>query len=211
MFLSVASDSADMEPSHEDIKEKEGNRFNATSLIGDVKVGEMSYIWPGSLVRGTISGVKIGDEVTILDNVIISDSHGKKTEIDEGVFISPGSVLKGCNIGKNSFIGMDSVVMKGAEIGEGAVISNGSIVPTDMKVPEGKVVAGSPAEVVGDVSERDLKRIRKIREHVNWRREEYFTMRERGERYGVDRAPSRPDEIRALLLDDEENGGAAEI
>ncbi len=200
-----------MEDSTDDDERKDVVRFNGVSLLGKVKVGELSFIWPGSLVRGTETGVRIGDEVSILDNVVITDSHESKTTIDKGAFISPGSVLKGCHIGRNSFVGMDTVIMEGADVGEGSMISNGSIVPADMKIPEGKIVDGSPARVVGDVSEDELERITKIREHVDWRKEEYFTMRERGKRYGVNKAPLRPDEIRALLLEEKDDGGAAEI
>ncbi len=201
-----------MEDSAEDIEKKGVAKFNGVSMLGEVKVGELSFIWPGSLVRGTESGVSIGDDVTVLDNVVITDSHESKTTIEEGAFISPGSVLKGCHIGKNSFVGMDTVIMEGADVGEGSIISNNSIVPVDMKIPEKKIVDGTPARVVGDVSKDELQRITKIREHVNWRREEYFTMRERGEKYGVNKAPLRPDEIKALLLGEEkEDGGAAEI
>ncbi|MFO8108902.1 MAG: DapH/DapD/GlmU-related protein [Thermoplasmata archaeon] len=200
-----------MDDSAENIRKNNRKGFSEVSMLGEIKVGELSFIWPGSLIKGTNTGVSIGDEVTVLDNVVITDSYKQETVIHKGVFISPGAVLKGCSVGRNSFLGMDCVIMEGAEVGKGSIISNDSIVPADMVIPEGKIVTGSPARVVGDVSEVELKRINKLREHVDWRKEEYFTMRERGEKYEIDKLPLRPDEIRALFLGKEKDGGAAEI
>jgi maltose O-acetyltransferase len=47
------------------------------------------------------------------------------------------------------YLGARSIVLPGVEIGDGAIIGAGSVVRRD--VPAGTIVAGNPAEVVGDV------------------------------------------------------------
>jgi len=49
-------------------------------------------------------------------------------------------------IGKNCFLGGESIIMPGVEIGDGCVIGAGSVVTKD--VPAGSIVAGNPAKII---------------------------------------------------------------
>jgi acetyltransferase-like isoleucine patch superfamily enzyme len=54
-------------------------------------------------------------------------------------------------IGRNCFIGGESIILPGVQIGDGCVIGAGSVVTKD--VPAGSVVAGNPAKVIrSDIS-----------------------------------------------------------
>ena len=81
-------------------------------------------------------------------------------EIDEGIAIAPGAVIRDCDshtiegtqsvknikIGKHVWIGTNAVILKGVTIGDGAVIGAGAVVTHD--VPPHCVVAGNPAKVI---------------------------------------------------------------
>ena len=49
-------------------------------------------------------------------------------------------------IGRNCFIGAQSIIMPGVRVGDGCVVATGAVVTKD--VPAGSVVAGNPAQVV---------------------------------------------------------------
>ena len=54
-------------------------------------------------------------------------------------------------IGRNCWIGMNSIIMKGVTIGNNSIVASGSIVAKN--VPENVIVAGNPAVIVKNINE----------------------------------------------------------
>jgi acetyltransferase-like isoleucine patch superfamily enzyme len=115
-------------------------------------VGDNSLIGTGTVIDGY---TRIGRNVKIESGVYIPP----KTIIGDNVFLGPRAVitndkyplskrLVGCIIENNAVIGANSTLIAGVRIGEDAVVAAGSIVTKN--VPPGKVVAGSPAKIIGD-------------------------------------------------------------
>ena len=103
------------------------------------------------------SGVTIYSfkRIEIGDNTII----GANTKIFDSDFhpVDPAFRLKDADdkahtmtaqtiIGKNVFVGCNSIILKGVHIGDNSVIGAGSVVSKD--VPANSVVAGNPAKIV---------------------------------------------------------------
>lgn len=59
-------------------------------------------------------------------------------------------------IGKNAFIGVNSIIMPGVRIGDDSIVGAGSVVTKD--VPGGTVVAGNPAKEILKVEDVDDRR-----------------------------------------------------
>ncbi|MCG6282651.1 DapH/DapD/GlmU-related protein, partial [Vibrio diabolicus] len=57
------------------------------------------------------------------------------------------------HIGRNVWIGANSVVLPGVTIGENSVIGAGSVVTKD--IPSNVVAVGNPCRVVREINERD--------------------------------------------------------
>ena len=57
---------------------------------------------------------------------------------------------------------MDSTILDGAEIGEGAFIGAGSLVTPGTKIPPKTLAFGRPAKVVRDLTEEDIKEMKRI-------------------------------------------------
>jgi len=61
-----------------------------------------------------------------------------------------------CVIGKECFIGRSAIILPGVTIGDRVLVGAGAVVTKD--VPSSKIVAGNPANVIGDRDPEELKR-----------------------------------------------------
>ena len=164
-------------------------------IIGDVEIGSKVGLWPGAVIKGSESSVKIGEESTIMNGSFIQGTKKNPTNIDKKTFISSGARLKGCNIGEGALVGIDAVVLEGVNVGKKSIVGTNAIVPEGMEIPERSLVLGQPAEVVRDVTDEELQKIEEIKSHLSHKREEFKIMMDRGEEFNVFDTPKRPEEI----------------
>jgi len=134
------------------------------SIIGDVLVKEEANIWPFAVLRGDIERITIGRRVSIQDGSVLHTDPGFPTLVDDGCTVGHGCILHGCQVGKNTLIGMGAIILTGAKIGEGCIVGAGALVPEGKEIPESSVVIGVPAKVVRAVEDRDRERIRRTSE-----------------------------------------------
>lgn len=100
-------------------------------------------------INGTVivsrARVSIGDNTMIAPNVIIIDHNGHNPwPVHERWLIQ--DIPKDIIIGKNVWIGINSLILKGVKIGDGAVIAAGSVVTRNVR--SNSLYAGSPAKFV---------------------------------------------------------------
>ena len=112
------------------------------NAMGNVIIGQHSRI---GLSNTIIGPVKIGDNVNMAQNIVISGlNHGY-----EEISIAPR--LQKCTISQitienDCWIGANVVITSGVTIGKHSVIAAGSIVTKD--VPAYSIVAGNPAKII---------------------------------------------------------------
>ncbi len=128
---------------------------------GDVTIGRGSSLWFNAVVRGDSCSIVIGRDTNIQDNVVIHGDAGSPVNIGDGVVIGHSAVIHGCTIGDNTLIGMGSIIMNNARIGRNCIIGAGALVTQGTEIPEGTVAFGSPAKVMGRLSEDDIESIRR--------------------------------------------------
>nr|HID58465.1 gamma carbonic anhydrase family protein [Desulfobacterales bacterium] len=130
-------------------------------IIGDVKIGEYSSIWYGTVIRGDSNSISIGKRTNIQDNCTI---HGQRdlhpVVIGNDVTVAHNAVLHGCEVEDLVMIGIGAIVLNGARIGEGSAIAAGALVPEGANVPPRTLMMGVPAKPIGKVQDEDLERIR---------------------------------------------------
>ena len=63
-------------------------------------------------------------------------------------------------IGKNSLIGINSVVLNGARVGKNCLVGANSLIPEGKDIPDGSLVMGSPAKVIRQLDERAIEGLR---------------------------------------------------
>ena len=114
-----------------------------TSIIGNVVIGNDSSIWFGTIIRGDMHSIRIGDRTNIQDNSVVHvTTDVSPTKIGSGVTVGHSAVIHGCNIENDCMIGMGSIVMDDAIIGRGSLIGAGSLIPPKMIVPKNSLVVG---------------------------------------------------------------------
>jgi carbonic anhydrase/acetyltransferase-like protein (isoleucine patch superfamily) len=119
----------------------------AACILGDVEIGENSSVWPGAVIRGDFTRIKIGNNSQIEDNCLVH--AGTPVVIGDNVHIGHGAVIHCSKIGSNVLIGSNATILDDAEIGDSCVVAANCLVPRGMKIPDGTFVAGVPAKVKG--------------------------------------------------------------
>ena len=74
-------------------------------------------------------------------------------------------MLHGCKIGNACLIGMSATILDGAEIGDESIVGAGSLVTKNKKFPPRSLIMGSPAKVVRELTEEEVKSIYKNAEN----------------------------------------------
>lgn len=124
-------------------------------LIGDVRIGHECLIAPGVSIRADFGPIIIGDRSSVQDNAVIHVYPGSQSIIENDVTVAHGVILHDVHIKSRCMIGIGAVVLFNVVCEEDVFVSVGSLVPRGMHIPAGKVVAGSPAAVTRDVTEKD--------------------------------------------------------
>lgn len=126
-------------------------------LIGDVIVGAHCYVAPLASLRGDFGRIIMEEGSNIQDSCVMHGFPGSDTVIEENGHVGHGAILHGCRVGKNALIGMNSVIMDNAIVGQSSIVAASSFVKAGMSIPDKVLVAGTPAKVVRDLSESELK------------------------------------------------------
>ena len=123
------------------------------ALIGDVKMGDDCSIWYGTVLRGDVNPIVIGDRVNIQDGAVVHTLYKRSVvEIGNDVSVGHNAVIHGAKIGSNVLVGMGAILMDGAVIPDNTIIAAGAVVLSNQVLEPG-VYAGVPAKKVKDSSE----------------------------------------------------------
>ena len=77
------------------------------SIIGDVEIGEGCSIWFGTVLRGDVNSIRIGNGVNIQDGSVLHTLYEKSTiEIGDDVSIGHNVTIHGAKICNGALIGM---------------------------------------------------------------------------------------------------------
>lgn len=119
--------------------------YNTCTVVGDVQVGENTWVGPYTSLDGT-GGLKIGQFCSISAAVHILSHDTVKWALSKGQAAYEYAPV---SIGDCCFIGVGAVIMKGVTIGNHCLVAAGAVVTKD--VPDKTIVAGVPAKPIGEV------------------------------------------------------------
>ena len=131
-------------------------------VIGRVRLGEDSSVWPQTVIRGDIHSIDIGSRTNIQDGSVIHVTHdseyapgGHGVVVGDGVTVGHKVILHGCTIEDCCLVGMGATVMDGAIVRSGAMIGAGSLVTPGKELEGGYLWVGSPARRVRPLTEKE--------------------------------------------------------
>lgn len=127
------------------------------AVVGNVTIGPESSVWYSASLRGDDESIKIGENTSIQDNVVIHVSKGHATTIGDFSTIGHQAIVHGCSIGSNVVIGMGAIVLNGAEIGDNCIIGAGSLVTENKKIPPNTLAYGNPIKIIRKLSQEEIE------------------------------------------------------
>jgi carbonic anhydrase/acetyltransferase-like protein (isoleucine patch superfamily) len=125
---------------------------NAT-VVGDVEMGNQCSIWFGTVIRGDVHYIRMGNKVNVQDNATIHATYEKHpTNIGNNVSIGHNAIVHGCTIKDNVLIGMGAIVMDGCVVESNSLVAAGAVVLEGTHIESGSVYAGVPAKKVKEIT-----------------------------------------------------------
>jgi carbonic anhydrase/acetyltransferase-like protein (isoleucine patch superfamily) len=127
-------------------------------VIGDVRIGAESSIWPGAVLRGDDGHIEIGARTSIQDNCVLHTTPDDPTVVGDECVIGHLVHLEGCTIESGSMVGNAAMVLHRSIVRTGAIVAANSVVLYDLEVPSGALAVGSPAVIKpGRARARDIE------------------------------------------------------
>lgn len=133
-------------------------------VIGDVKMGKDSSVWPMSVIRGDVNSITIGKCTNIQDGSVLHVTHaspeytteaGYPLIIGDNVTVGHKALLHACTIADQVLIGMGAIIMDGAVIEKETIIGAGSLVPPRKTLQSGYLWMGSPAKKIRPLTDKE--------------------------------------------------------
>lgn len=114
-----------------------------SKISKDMVAGEYSYVNKGCLIY---PGVSLGRYTMIAQNVQIIGADHNYDMPGKPMTFSGRPKISRTNIGRDVWIGANSIVFVGVSIGDGVIIAAGSVVTKD--IPPYSIVGGVPAKII---------------------------------------------------------------
>ncbi|MGD1014630.1 MAG: gamma carbonic anhydrase family protein [Acidimicrobiales bacterium] len=124
-------------------------------VIGDVRIGPESSIWPGAVLRGDYGTIIIGARTSIQDGTVVHAVEAFPTIVGDDCVVGHLAHLEGCVIHDRALVGSGSVVLHHAHVRSGAMVAAGAVVRNRMEVPEGALAVGVPAQIKEGASSQE--------------------------------------------------------
>lgn len=132
-------------------------------IIGDVEIGAESSVWFGSILRGDVNFIRIGERTNIQDGTIIHVSREThSTVLEDEITVGHRVTLHGCYIETGCLIGIGATILDGTRIGRNSLVAAGSLVTPNTKIPPRSLVMGSPAKVKRELSDAEVEDLEKF-------------------------------------------------
>jgi carbonic anhydrase/acetyltransferase-like protein (isoleucine patch superfamily) len=123
------------------------------TVIGDVRLGPHTTVWPRAVLRGDYGRITVGARTSIQDGSVIHSTRLHPTVIGDDCVIGHLVHMECCTIGNGALVGSGSIVLHRAVVHDEALVGAAALVPNDMEVPSRAMALGVPAKLRLDAVE----------------------------------------------------------
>lgn len=124
-------------------------------LIGKVRLLQGASIWFGAVLRGDNEWITIGPNANVQDHSMIHTDPGQPVMIGRDVTLGHRVIVHSAMVEDRCLIGMGAILLNRARIAEGSLVGAGALVTEDKAFPPGKLILGSPARAMRDLTEAE--------------------------------------------------------
>lgn len=124
-------------------------------IIGDVRIGAESTIWPGAVLRGDDGYIQVGARTSIQDNTVVHTTPQQPTIVGDDCVIGHIAHLEACTIHDGAQVSSGAVVLHRAVVESGAIVAANAVVLNDTLVPAGALAVGAPATIKENRARRE--------------------------------------------------------
>lgn len=129
----------------------------SADIIGRVSIGPKSSVWFNAVARADINEIIIGTGTNIQDGCLLHVADEYSLVVGDYVTVGHGVNLHACKVGNGTLIGMGAIILNGAEIGEDSIIGAGALVAENKIIPPRCLAVGSPARVLRELKQEEIK------------------------------------------------------
>jgi len=117
-------------------------------VIGAVRIGAESTIWPNAVLRGDGGGrIEIGAQTSVQDCSVVHTTAEQPTIVGDGCTVGHIVHLEGCTIEDGVLIGSGSILLHGVVVHRGAIVAANAVLLDGTDVPAGALAVGTPATI----------------------------------------------------------------
>ncbi|MDE3008127.1 MAG: gamma carbonic anhydrase family protein [Acidobacteriota bacterium] len=123
-------------------------------VIGDVRVGAESSVWPSAVLRGDYGTIIVGERTSIQDGAVVHAVAEFPTVVGSDCVVGHLAHLEGCTIHDGALVGSGSIVLHHAHVHTGATVAAGAVVRNRTVIPDDALAVGVPATIKEGASDR---------------------------------------------------------
>jgi|SRR5581483_3375242 len=128
-------------------------------LIGDVRAGEGSNIWFGSVLRADFAEIVLARGANVQDNCTLHTDPGAGVYLGEFVALGHNAIVHSATVEAHSLIAIGAIVLPGARIGTGSIVGANALVTEGAIIPPRSLVLGTPGRVVREVTDQEYEEL----------------------------------------------------
>jgi carbonic anhydrase/acetyltransferase-like protein (isoleucine patch superfamily) len=128
-------------------------------VIGRVTIGPRSSVWYGSVLRGDIEPITVGEGVNIQEHGVLHTDVDFPVVLGNYVSLGHHALVHGATLEDYVLVAMSATVLTGAHIGEGSIIAANALVPEGRVIPPRSLVVGTPGKIIRQVTPEEHERI----------------------------------------------------
>ena len=150
-------------------------------LVGDIKIGDDSSVWPLVAARGDVNHIHIGQRTNIQDGSVLHVTHKNKENPDgypliigNDVTIGHKVMLHGCTIQDRVLVGMGAIILDNVVVEQEVMIGAGSLVPPNKVLESGYLYVGSPVKQARPLTDNERAFLQKSADNYVQNKNDYL-------------------------------------